>query len=73
MVQHQPVRILAVSCFALEKVGREQLDLWSMVDRERNLAGALDAVNDRWGEFTIAPAQMMGMESTIIDRIAFGK
>ncbi len=72
-VKHQPVRILAVSCFALEKVGREQLDLWSTTDRERQLAQALDDVNDRWGEFTIAQAQMLGMEKTILDRIAFGK
>lgn len=72
-VKHQPVRILAVSCFALERVGREQLDLWSTADRERRLAQALDNVNDRWGEFTIAPAQMLGMERTILDRIAFGK
>lgn len=73
LVKHQPVRILAVSCFALEKVGKEQLDLWSTADRERQLAQVLDKVNDRWGEFTIAPAQMLGMERTILDRIAFGK
>ena len=27
---------------------------------------------DRWGEFVVTPALMMGMDDTIIDRIAFG-
>jgi len=71
--QHRPVRLLAVSCFALEKTGSAQLDLWSTVDKERNLAQTLDQVNNRWGEFTITPALMAGMGSTIVDRIAFGK
>jgi hypothetical protein len=29
-------------------------------------------VNDRWGEFVITPALMLGMEDIILDRISFG-
>jgi hypothetical protein len=29
-------------------------------------------INDRWGEFVITPALMMGMQDVILDRIAFG-
>jgi hypothetical protein len=34
--------------------------------------GAPLTINDRYGEFVITPALMMGMENTILDRIAFG-
>jgi hypothetical protein len=33
---------------------------------------AMDKINDRWGEFVITPALMMGMQDVILDRIAFG-
>ena len=36
------------------------------------VAEAMDKINDRWGEFVISPALMMGMENIILDRIAFG-
>jgi hypothetical protein len=32
----------------------------------------MDKINDKYGEFVITPALMMGMDETIIDRIAFG-
>jgi hypothetical protein len=32
----------------------------------------MDRINDKYGEFLITPALMMGMDDTIIDRIAFG-
>jgi hypothetical protein len=35
-------------------------------------AKALDTINDKYGEFVITPTLMMGMDDTIIDRIAFG-
>jgi hypothetical protein len=36
------------------------------------VAEALDKINDRWGEFVITPALMLGMEYIILDQIAFG-
>jgi hypothetical protein len=32
----------------------------------------MDKINDKYGEFVITPALMMGIADTIIDRIAFG-
>jgi hypothetical protein len=32
----------------------------------------LDKINDKYGEFVVTPAFMMGMDDTISDRIAFG-
>ena len=32
----------------------------------------MDKINDRWGDFVITPALMLGMEDIILDRIAFG-
>jgi DNA polymerase-4 len=36
------------------------------------VAEAMDKINDKWGEFVITPALMMGMDKIILDRIAFG-
>jgi hypothetical protein len=30
------------------------------------------SINDKWGEFVITPALMMGMDDIILDRISFG-
>jgi hypothetical protein len=32
----------------------------------------IDIINDRYGEFVITPALMMGMDEVILDCIAFG-
>jgi hypothetical protein len=32
----------------------------------------MDEINDKYGEFVTTPALMMGMEHTILDRVAFG-
>lgn len=64
---HQPIRILAVSCFSLAK--EEQLSFWS---NHHEVTKALDTIADRWGEFTVFPARMLSMEQKVLDRIAFG-
>lgn len=38
----------------------------------RSLARASDTINDRYGEFTLAPAKMANMEQVIIKRVPFG-
>ena len=43
-----------------------------MAYRTHAVSEAMDKINDRWGEFVITPALMMGMENIILDRIAFG-
>jgi trehalose-6-phosphate synthase len=37
------------------------------------VAEVMDKINGKYGEFVITPALMMGMDDTIIDRIAFGR
>ncbi len=66
------VRILAVNCFALVATEPEQLTLFQDRLREQHITQALDTINNMFGEFTITPATLMGMQDTIIDRIAFG-
>jgi hypothetical protein len=48
----------------------EQLDMFA--SRSHAVAKAMDKINDKYGEFVITPALMMGMDDTIIDRISFG-
>ena len=32
----------------------------------------MDKINDKYGEYVITPALMMGLEKEVVDRIAFG-
>ena len=32
----------------------------------------MDEINDKYGDFMITPALMMGMQEIILDRVAFG-
>lgn len=66
------VRDLSVSCFELIPKKWEQLDLFSLRDKGRKIQEAADSVNNKWGEFTLVSARMMGMKNIILDRIAFG-
>lgn len=38
----------------------------------KSLARAADKISDRYGEFTVVPAQMANMEHIIIKRVPFG-
>jgi DNA polymerase IV len=64
------VRNLAVSVYDLIPSRSEQLDMFS--SKSHAVAKAVDRINDTYGEFVITPTLMMGMDETIIDRIAFG-
>lgn len=67
------VRNIAVSVFHLEKLQGEQLDIFTgSLNRKLALSKALDEVNDRYGEYIITPALMLGLDKIIIDRVAFG-
>lgn len=68
----KPVAQLAVSVFDLIKSDTLQLDLFGRVDHQVRLTTALDKVNERWGNFVITPARMLGTEKNVPDRIAFG-
>lgn len=64
---------LSVSCYDLKSNKTIQESLFDTLDTKRGkVSTALDAINDKYGEFTIIPAIMMGMDDMVIDRIAFG-
>jgi DNA polymerase IV len=66
----KPVRNLAVSVYDLIPSTDEQLELFS--SPMHAVSDAMDRINDRWGEFVVTPALMMGMDKIILDRISFG-
>ncbi|MFZ5933072.1 MAG: DNA polymerase Y family protein [Patescibacteria group bacterium] len=68
----KPVRGIAVSLFNLTREPSLQLDLFENEGRKENLVKAIDAVNERWGDFVVTPGRMLGTEKVVIDRIAFG-
>jgi DNA polymerase-4 len=71
--QPKTVRHLGVSCYHLAPMEPAQLDLFpSSATKNLALTRAVDRINDRYGEYTLSPALMMGMESLVLDRIAFG-
>ena len=49
-----------------------QQDLFGEVDKKERLSNAQDLINQKWGDFVLTPARMLGMKNIILDRIAFG-
>lgn len=70
--QAKPITHLAVSCYDLSTTGKDQLGLFETDKRKHRLSEALDRINDRYGEYVITPALMLGLGDKVIDRIAFG-
>jgi len=64
---------ISVSCYGLAPSSKSQLSLFEQdSSKSRKVSDALDEINNRYGEFIITPALMLGMDSTIVDRISFG-
>lgn len=68
----KPVRLLSVSCFNLERELSRQLSFLPDEEKKRLLTLAIDTITNRFGDFTVFPARMMGTKEKILDRIAFG-
>jgi len=68
----KPLRQIAESVFNLEPLGQSQLELFSDTLKKENLTKAIDKVNDKWGDFVITPARMLGAKKQVLDRISFG-
>jgi DNA polymerase-4 len=68
----KPVHTLSVSCFDLVKCGSLQTVLLDDLVKKENLVTAIDKINERWGNFVITPALMMGTAENVPDRVAFG-
>lgn len=63
---------IAVSCFGLSRAESLQLEIFSDTVKKERLVAAGDAINSRWGDFTISSARSFGGSSKVKDRIAFG-
>lgn len=68
----KPVKELAESVFNLQKVSASQLSLFEDIPKKENLVKAIDEMNNRYGNFVITPARMLGTQDMVPDRIAFG-
>ncbi|MBI3983969.1 hypothetical protein HY346_01605 [Candidatus Microgenomates bacterium] len=67
------VKLLSVTCYDLEPADNRQLDLFVTADQRRwRLMNAVDELNDRFGEFTVMPGQMLGTQNWVPDKIPFG-
>jgi DNA polymerase-4 len=64
---------ISVSVYKLMDLMPEQRNIFGGTRLDnRAIADACDDINDRWGEYTIIPAAMIGMDNVILRRVAFG-
>lgn len=64
---------LSVSCYDLIPCQSSQMSLFDLeVDKKRKACETADKINDRYGEYVVTPALMMGMRDLVIDRVAYG-
>ena len=64
---------ISVAVYGLVQTEPEQLSIFGGTRMDgKALSDACDAINDKYGDYTVEPATMIGMEDLIIDRIAFG-
>lgn len=68
----KPVHTLAVSCFDLVEGNHLQTTFLDDLIKKERLVQAVDDINERWGDFVITPAHMLGTDSFVPDRISFG-
>lgn len=62
-----------IAVFDVEPATPVQLGLFDGTRLDtKSLARASDAINDRYGEFTVVPAKMANMDHVIIKRVPFG-
>lgn len=66
------VYFLAVSVLNLVTVSK-QLSIFENLEKQRNLALAIDSINEHYGEHIIFPGAMWGTERNAPDRIGFRK
>ena len=66
------VHAVAVSCFNLEKQNTTQLDMFNDIEKRNQITKAVDKINDKYGEFIITPARLLGYEKYVQDRVSFG-
>ncbi len=67
-----PVHTIAVSSFNLKKSDYLQLSMLEEIDKKERLTNALDRITEKWGNYVITPAKMLGAGEVVKDRVAFG-
>jgi hypothetical protein len=64
---------LMITAYAVEPARTEQLFLYESEDAKlERIEDALNAVNDKYGELTIAPAAVIKSKNPMKDKIPFG-
>lgn len=66
------VRMIAVSCYALQPSNMSQVSLLEEVNREVWLTQAVDEINSQFGEFTITYASSLTAKDVVRQKIPFG-
>ncbi len=76
LFNHRPrgdwVRMIAVTCYALEPSNINQVSMLDEVNREVWLTQAVDEINNQYGEFTVTYAASLKSKDIIRQKIPFG-
>ena len=71
--EKKPVSLMSITSYQLSQEDDNQLSIFGdEIAKKHSVSDAADKINDIYGEFTVVPGIMMGMDNTILDRIAFG-
>ncbi len=66
------VRMIAVSCYALEPSNINQMSILDEINREVWLTQAVDQINSQFGEFTVTYASSLKAKDIVRQKIPFG-
>ncbi len=67
-----PVRNIYLTCFNLTVSSSLQLDLWGQTTKKADLNQCLDTIKEKWGNYAIHPASILGSQNHAPDAIGFG-
>jgi hypothetical protein len=71
--QNEVVASMVMTSYAVEPARTDQLALYESEDvRQNRLEEAMNVVNDRFGELTLAPATVMKSRNPMPDKVPFG-
>jgi len=66
------IKLIAVTAFNLVKNENLQLSLLEKTNKEMEITKAMDAINNKFGSYTITPARVALAKDAVHDRIGFG-
>lgn len=66
------VRMMAISCYALEPSSMNQVSMLDEVNKEVWLTEAVDTINAQFGEFTVTYASSLNAKGIVKQKIPFG-